>query len=103
MPLGKETRHKEKKGKLPVEGALVHEAAHAPASELALAGWLAGEGHAGAIAELNWGCWVGHRGVTWPSDPPVKGHTIETTIERDKKGGFGVLPLPLIVLCGGFP
>ena len=59
MPLGKETRHKEKKGKLPVEGALVHEAAHAPASELALAGWLAGEGHAGAIAELNWGCWVG--------------------------------------------
>ena len=59
MPLGKETRHKEKKGELPVEGALVHEAAHAPASELALAGWLAGEGHAGAIAELNWGCWVG--------------------------------------------
>ena len=57
--LAKETRHKEKKGKLPVEGALVHEAAHAPASELALAGWLAGEGHAGAIAELNWGCWVG--------------------------------------------
>ena len=42
VPLGKETRHKEKKGKLPVEGALVHEAAHAPASELALAGWLAG-------------------------------------------------------------
>ena len=37
----------------------MHEAAHAPASELALAGWLAGEGHAGAIAELNWGCWVG--------------------------------------------
>ena len=59
VPLGKETRHKEKKGKLPVEGALVHEAAHAPASELALAGWLAGEGHACAIAELNWGCWVG--------------------------------------------
>ena len=29
--------------------------------------------------------------------------SIETTIERDKKGGFGVLPLPLIVLCGGFP
>ena len=29
--------------------------------------------------------------------------TIETTIERNKKGGFGVLPLPLIVLCGGFP
>ena len=57
--LARETRHKEKKGKLPVEGALVHEAAHAPASELALAGWLAGEGHAGAIAELNWGCWVG--------------------------------------------
>lgn len=38
MPLGKETRHKEKKGKLPVEGALVHEAAHASVSELALAG-----------------------------------------------------------------
>jgi hypothetical protein len=56
VPLGKETRHKEKKGKLPVEGALVHEAAHAPASELALAGWLAGDG---AFAELNWGCWVG--------------------------------------------
>ena len=31
----------------------MHEAAHAPASELALAG------HASAIAELNWGCWVG--------------------------------------------
>ena len=29
--------------------------------------------------------------------------TTETTIERDKKGGFGVLPLPLIVPCGGFP
>eukprot|EP01044_Picomonas_judraskeda_P009274 COSAG03_NODE_1121_length_4775_cov_3.041702_2_plen_101_part_00 len=28
---------------------------------------------------------------------------IETTIEPDKKGGFGVLPLPLIVLCGGNP
>ncbi len=28
---------------------------------------------------------------------------IETTIEPDKKGFFGTLPLPLIVLCGGFP
>ena len=28
---------------------------------------------------------------------------IETTIVPDKKGGFGSLPTPLIVLCGGFP
>ena len=28
---------------------------------------------------------------------------IETTIERDKMGGSVSLPLPLIVLCGGFP
>eukprot|EP01043_Picozoa_sp_COSAG02_P090758 COSAG02_NODE_27568_length_606_cov_2.370809_2_plen_94_part_01 len=31
------------------------------------------------------------------------GGAIETTIEPDKRGGFGTLPLPLIVLCGGFP
>ena len=29
--------------------------------------------------------------------------SIETTIERDKKGGSVSLLLPLIVLCGGFP
>ena len=28
---------------------------------------------------------------------------IETTIERDKKGGSVSLPLLLTVLCGGFP
>lgn len=33
----------------------------------------------------------------------LSNHSIETTIERDKKGGFVVLPLPLTVLCGGFP
>ncbi len=42
----------------------------------------------------------------------VAGHTvsalgdilsIETTIVPDKKGGFGTLPVPLIVLCGGLP
>ena len=33
----------------------------------------------------------------------VEAYNIETTIEPDKKGGFGVLPLPLIVLCGGNP
>jgi hypothetical protein len=32
-----------------------------------------------------------------------QGSIIETTIEPDNKGGFGTLPLPLIVLCGGFP
>ena len=33
----------------------------------------------------------------------LESHNIETTIVPDKNGGFGTLPIPLIVLCGGFP
>ena len=53
----------------------MHEAAQAPASEPALAGWLAGEGRAGAIAELNWGWaglgWVRRRRANTPSACPA--------------------------------
>ena len=31
------------------------------------------------------------------------GELIETTIVPDKNGGFETLPIPLVVLCGGFP